>query len=201
MQLKLAEYKDGKFERFLELGKDFVFGGEYIIITGLNLDKLREDPRYYDLDTDLTNISIYPLDKKDPLNRFDGLFDGRTYGGGGFVLLRGFQVPIECQVDLEFVDEQYKEDFINEAIRNKIIDLNIHWQDSVYKRKAIYSSKIIWDVLSILPEAGNNYGSYPDAFEFPRITYSCDSGALRLIEEAKFEGNLHQNPELYEKIK
>jgi hypothetical protein len=32
MQLKLAEYKEGKFERFLELGKDFGYFGDHLII-------------------------------------------------------------------------------------------------------------------------------------------------------------------------
>lgn len=78
MQLKLAEYKDGKFEKFLELGKDFVFGGEFILLT-----------------EKMTLLGVWGFgepfsfkkDEKDPLSRFDGLFDGITYGNGRFVLI------------------------------------------------------------------------------------------------------------------
>lgn len=79
MHLKLAEYnlETGEFEKFLELGKDFVYGGDYIFIT-----------------EKMTMLGVWGLgeqfafqkDKKDRLNCFDGLFDGMTYGGGRFVL-------------------------------------------------------------------------------------------------------------------
>ena len=78
MEIKLAEYKDGKFERFLELGKDFLFGGDFIALT-----------------EKMTLLGVWGFgeqisfkkDQKDPLNRFDGLFDGRTFGEGRFVLI------------------------------------------------------------------------------------------------------------------
>jgi len=83
INLKLAEYKDGKFEKFLELGKDFGYCGGYVdlfdyaecskgdLITG---EKFIKD--------------YYSKDPKDPLNRFNGLFNGRTYGEGRFVLIQ-----------------------------------------------------------------------------------------------------------------
>lgn len=80
MQLKLAEYnKEGKFERFLELGKDFGFFGDYIAISELKIT-------FANGNTDDRWRKIL-RDEKDPLNRFGGLFDGRTYGNGRFVLI------------------------------------------------------------------------------------------------------------------
>jgi hypothetical protein len=89
MNLKLAEYKDGKFEKFLELdsldaksGETFTYASDYI--------ELLEYVDYDDgsgMRVDHCHAEIYEKDEKDPLNRFDGLFDGRTYGEGKFVLI------------------------------------------------------------------------------------------------------------------
>lgn len=80
----LAEYsKEGKFESFLELGTDFAYYGNYIIVTkyGNLMDAVKcED--YIKVD------ECYFKDEKDPLERFRGLFDGRTYGNGKYVLIR-----------------------------------------------------------------------------------------------------------------
>ena len=91
MQLKLAEYNsEGKFERFLEIGKDFGYYGNYInikIVTNLTKITLRfnGDPNT-DVVQTLPKDFKFTLDIKDPLNRFDGLFNGFTYGNGRFVL-------------------------------------------------------------------------------------------------------------------
>lgn len=90
--LKLAEYKDRKFKSFLELGRDFGYFGNFIQLT-LNPD------------------CLVNKDKKDPLNYLNGLFDGRTYGEGRFVLIRGY------------VEEQY-----NHCLENQII-----WEDELFK--------------------------------------------------------------------
>lgn len=85
MQLKLAEYnlETGKFERFLELGADdgFAYCGDYIFATWLRPEhELGEDyASYY--------LKRFDKDEKDPLNRFNGLFDGITYGDGRFILI------------------------------------------------------------------------------------------------------------------
>lgn len=90
MNLKLAEYnlKDGKFLRFLELGQQFVYGGDWLGV----LDKESK----LDIATqmsmaasigDINPIKYTRLDKTDPLNRFNGLFDGRSFGQGKFVLV------------------------------------------------------------------------------------------------------------------
>lgn len=91
MQLKLAEYNsDGEFERFLEIGKDFGYYGNYIkIVTNLTKITVRfnSDPNT-DVVQTLPKDFKFALDIKDPLNRFDGLFNGRTYGEGRFVLTK-----------------------------------------------------------------------------------------------------------------
>lgn len=79
MDLKLAEYNaEGKFERFLDLGRKpnhFVYFGDGISY----IEENKEEQFPW---TEHTLIK----DEKDPLNRFNGLFDGRTYGSGRFVL-------------------------------------------------------------------------------------------------------------------
>lgn len=86
--LKLADYnKEGKFEKFLELGKDFLFGGDFLT---LNIISIAPTIEKNCINRDVPKISIeygkIVKDQKDPLNRFNGLFDGRTYGNGRFVL-------------------------------------------------------------------------------------------------------------------
>jgi len=77
IKLKLAEYdlKTGKFNEFFDLGLNepysFGFYGDTITVYYAWIDE----------------SFSYDLDKKDPLNRFNGLFDGRTYGEGRFVLI------------------------------------------------------------------------------------------------------------------
>jgi hypothetical protein len=90
MKLRLAEYKDGKFERFLELGKDFLYGGDFIIFT--------RSSGYFFIDTACQEYREQFKDQKDPLNRFNGLFDGRTYGDGKFVLIVDNNHDIYCGV-------------------------------------------------------------------------------------------------------
>lgn len=99
LNLRLAQYSaEGKFEKFLELGEDFVYGGNYI---SLNSDLVVKNGRW-------EPIRVFFKDEKDPLNRFNGLFNGRTYGNGKFVLienkLRRKKIEIgEGEWDDEFV--------------------------------------------------------------------------------------------------
>lgn len=44
---------------------------------------------------------------KDPLNRFDGLFDGRTYGNGRFVLIEGVEYEGLCVFEGDIVSYPY----------------------------------------------------------------------------------------------
>ena len=110
INLKLAQYNEkGEFEKFLELGKDFLLGGEFIVFHNPN-----NQHNYKHIDINgLTHID-YKKDQKDPFNRFDGLFDGRTYGEGRFVLICGFD-------DYHYPDTP--------SLR--------HWQDSFYEEKKL----------------------------------------------------------------
>lgn len=96
MNLKLAEYKDGKFERFVELG-EFLLGKNYVLL--LNSD---------DEDADFSDYYYgkpFEIDEKDPLNRFDGLFDGRTYGEGRFVLIENDEDDVYSKLDYDGYDD------------------------------------------------------------------------------------------------
>jgi len=131
INLKIAEYdlKTGKFQGFLELYNLCKFSKEIAFLLGQDSIRIIEHEicgDYWD----------YEKDKKDPLNRFNGLFDGRTFEMGKFVLIR---------------DDE----------------------DDIFKR-------IVFD-------------GYEDIFEYS-MTKKEDG-------EWQLAGNLHENPELYEKIK
>lgn len=123
INLKLAEYKEGKFKEFHELSKGFGYFGNFIWFyhtrteghTILDRDVLyKEQMRDNRISYEASKISFlnnkegtsligerYELDEKDPLNRFDGLFDGLTYGEGRFILIaEGFEhfyQVVECE--------------------------------------------------------------------------------------------------------
>jgi hypothetical protein len=83
INLKLAEYdvKTGKFHGFLELYNLCKFSRERAFLFGQDSIRIIEHEicgDYWD----------HEKDEKDPLNRFNGLFDGRTYGQGEFVLIQ-----------------------------------------------------------------------------------------------------------------
>jgi hypothetical protein len=143
MDLKLAEYDlEGKFKGFLELGADegFAYCGHFIFASWLkeeyrfhsNTDRKETYSDYY--------LSRYDKDETDPLNRFNGLFDNRSYGEGRFVLI----------VDNE--DDMYQSDL------------------GVIARKSFYN-------------------------------WLIKEGKHLTEKDWKIIGNLHENPELYNKIK
>lgn len=82
INLRLAEYdlETEKFVKFLELGRHFLYGGGYILFT--------RSSGYFFIDTCGQKYRECFLDITDPLNRFDGLFNGITYGDGRFVLVQ-----------------------------------------------------------------------------------------------------------------
>ena len=85
INLKLAQYNEkGEFEKFLELGQDFLYGGGCIrFFHGVDpLAGYAEPCTFCDIQR-----GMLLKDEKDPFNRFKGLFDGRTYGDGMFVLI------------------------------------------------------------------------------------------------------------------
>lgn len=96
INLKLAEYnlETGEFERFLEL-PDFGFYGDYIALSN---EFLNDERAKLELEHGFKQTS-FSKDEKDPLKRFDGLFDGRTYGGGRFVLITKVNLNGRCYQD------------------------------------------------------------------------------------------------------
>ncbi len=174
MELKLAEYKNGKFERFLELGKDFVYANDYILVDG-KFNKPYEEwlscptcLRSYGFATPITLQEFkFEKDKKDPLNRFNGSFNGRTYGEGRFVLIKGFR-------DYEYPNT-----------------LSLaHYQDSFYE-----GEKLLRFAEEISEEGF-----------FQSYYFECKENKDRYYGHFDFSlshptGNLHESPELWEKVK
>jgi len=122
MKLRLAEYKDGKFERFLELGSDFGYFGGFILVSAEYCRSV--DP----------TAEIFALDKKDALNRFDGLFDGRTYGEGRFVLVKNGEDDVKITYNspvLPFYDPPSFE----QKYEIKEVIFNIHENPELYRKK------------------------------------------------------------------
>lgn len=195
MKLKLAKYsEDGKFEKFLECGREFVYAGN-VILTLIKFD--RPDGRFglgrnekgdlllpvnlasevddFNEDSlleiiisslaesedegsrDYSDAQVWEKDEKDPLNRFDGLFDGRTYGGGRIVLMR-------CA---------------HKTIRKEI------WQDDV----------ILGDGKRVVTQ---NHATTTLLSRIQKQKYSefkvDGKASMRII------GNLHQNPELFKTL-
>lgn len=89
MELRLSEYNlnTGKFESFLEIGNKngFAYCGDYIFVNYLEPEHNLGVENY-----DMYYLKKFKKDQKDPLNRFNGLFNGRTYGEGKFVLSKGY---------------------------------------------------------------------------------------------------------------
>jgi hypothetical protein len=100
INLKLAEYnKDGKFQGFLELYNLCKFSGERAFLLGQDSIRIIEHEicgDYWD----------HEKDEKDPLNRFNGLFNGMTYGEGRFVMFVNDNFSIYEQ---KFFDKKHEE--------------------------------------------------------------------------------------------
>lgn len=97
MTLRLAEYNENKLERFIELNMSrdgFGYYGDRIVIRRF-VKCLGYINEY--LDTE----DCYDLDEKDPLNRFNGRFDGRTYGNGRFVLVENDQDDLNFELGFD----------------------------------------------------------------------------------------------------
>lgn len=90
MKLKLADYggERSKAIGFLELGRNFSYAENWI-------DKYTT---HYKDKTQTYDFERIERDEKDPFGRFGGLFDGRTYGKGRFVLVMGFEVSEDSRI-------------------------------------------------------------------------------------------------------
>jgi hypothetical protein len=146
INLKLAEYKDGKFQSFLE---HFAYCKNYIIVTKHLIEEYIRSEDFIDID------DCFFKDEKDPLNRFNGLFDGRTYGKGRFVL-------------------------IESKIINRFGKALLMSQDDIFSYNKYYQLAV-------------------DFINFHHWQETEDN-----VEQNKnfnILGNLHENPELYKKLK
>lgn len=172
INLRLAEYnrKTKEFIRFLSLDKyndeeaspTFSYSKDYIQINWYDYPLLHKDFKE----------EIFELDKKDPLNRFDGLFDGRTYGEGRFVLIAEADSQPNIIRNLKS-DKYIRFPFLDDVVQFSYCDEN----DDYYIEGVT------------LVKEGQNYKLHEDSY----VTY--DGVWFELV------GNLHENPELYEKIK
>ena len=151
MQLKLAEYKDGKFERFLELGKDFVYGGNFVCVYPQTALQAIRKCTIFSSD----NFYKFEKDEKDPLNRFGGIFNNRSYGEGRFVLIESKIIDRLGKKIIMSQDEIFS---YNEYIQRACDFINFHY----------------WQETEDQVERNPNF---------------------------KILGNLHEQPELWEKVK
>lgn len=164
INLKLAQYNsEGKFERFLELGKDFTFGGDYVVVNSegwRHLDPILEHK--------------YPVQKL-----FDGLFLGRTYGGGRFVLEENEQ------------DNIYDQHQIVKHILFKKQKDGSHFRTN---NEILIKSDILEPVTLPTILCGTSGGVVKTKLNGDEI-WEEKTTELQLV------GNLHENPELWEKLK
>jgi hypothetical protein len=188
IKVKLAEYKDGKFKMFLnqsELSKEIFETGfdtykadhesDNFLLVDHESDGFLLGKNFIKINCiadDELNGEVFLKDKKDPLNRFNGLFDGRTYGKGRFVLSRYAELL-----------ETYKDDFIG-----TYEDDFIFYDDGSPEHKTVIEL-VEWDYEDHCFKNGED-GSYCEA---------C--GYLSWHQGLKIAGNIHENPELYEKRK
>ena len=131
INLKLAEYdlETGKFVRFLEVGNNFLFGGHIIVFHN---PSSQNNYKYVDC-KGLTHID-YKKDEKDPLNRFDGLFNGRTYGKGRFVLIINNQDNINKNIEYDGYEDVFIYTLGTDIETNFIEPENLHENPELYEK-------------------------------------------------------------------
>ncbi len=95
MELELADCQNGEFKNFYKLGKDFGYFGDFIYVKFSNFGDHEYDHEYNYFESETYKDDgmaefyayVFYKDEKDPLNRLNGLFDGKTYGKGRFILV------------------------------------------------------------------------------------------------------------------
>jgi hypothetical protein len=128
LNLKLADYgeKKEKFERFLELGKDFLFGGEWI----------QEIYRHHKIESSemayTTMGNVYHKDEKDPLNRLNDRFNNRSYGKGRFVLIKNDEDNV-YETKFAFLHRIYTFRKVRRCVSSGVIG-NLHENPELYEK-------------------------------------------------------------------
>lgn len=130
--MQLAEYnKDGKFESFLEFDNFFI-SANWIIV---DIKSEYPDATFACGFAD----NLFKKDETDPLNRFNGLFNGRTYGEGRFVLIEKDEHDIK-QIERIFPDfkdisyERGKPIFDGRKNRCEFLLGNLHENPELYEK-------------------------------------------------------------------
>lgn len=130
------------------------------------------------------NDILYKQDEKDPLNRFNGLFDGRTYGFGEFCLI---------EQDIVKVDNN---------------SLNLSSDDVISDGKNLFfcsylSKKFSNNEFSMMRQLtkldGEKYNELQKKLPIGWILKGQENFMKFLENSATFNvvGNLHQNPNLF----
>ena len=76
----------------------------------------------------------YKKDKKDPLNRFNGRFDGRTYAEGRFVLIINYQDNINKNIEYDGYEDVYIYTLGTDIEANFIEPENLHEDPELYEK-------------------------------------------------------------------
>ena len=180
MELRLAEYnlETGKFERFLELGRDFAYAGYGIIVKNKKplIDGSILDTWPY-IWREAEDEGFFDKDEKDPLNRFNGLFDGRTYGNGRFILER--KIKNERHYAYCYVPDIWEFDVL-------------HYKKTLFEKSLDKRVLETFSKTDYIPERFEQGTKTVLGKFFNRVDFKDD---------ILFHKNLHKNPELWEKIK
>lgn len=149
MKLRLAEYKDIDFVRFWNF-PEFGYYGDFI---SLSNELLNTERAVQEIEAGFKATS-FKKDKKDPLNRFDGLFDGRTYGNGRFVLMR--QVGEFCEdsiiddnlgvnprIDIKLLEWGLEGGFINQNSWELLCLLDAKYLGNIHENPKLLSGQRI----------------------------------------------------------
>jgi hypothetical protein len=114
INLKLAEYEGEKFERFLDQEDSEYFPPDWEnFITDMEIgERFNFENTKFLLGKDFVGfrycipyegdaLKVFKRDKKDPLNRCNGIFNGLTYGEGRFILIEDYEDTVTVDYNYE----------------------------------------------------------------------------------------------------